>query len=316
MKRKKLSQGNKKRVSGGLVPRSLVKYGDLYLMLVPVVIYFLLFHYLPMYGVQIAFKDFSGARGIFGSRWVGFGHFMRFFRSYRFSTIIKNTVGISLYSLLVGFPFPILFALMVNEISNLRFKKLIQTVSYLPHFLSVVVVVSMLMTFLSPSVGIINRLIELFGGDTVYFMVQPRWFKTVYVASGVWQSYGWSSIIYLAAMVSIDRQQYEAADVDGANRIQKMLNITLPGILPTAVIMLILQSGSIMSVGFEKVFLMQNSLNESSSEVISTYVYKVGLLGSEFSFSAAIGLFNSVINFGMILLVNAIARRVGENSLW
>lgn len=309
--------GNKKlSASGGGILRSFVKQADLYLMLIPVIIYFLIFHYLPMYGVQIAFKNFSASKGILASEWIGFDHFLRFFRSYRFEAIIRNTVGVSLYSLLLGFPFPIIFAIMVNEITNLRFKKLVQTISYLPHFLSVVVVVSMLMTFLSPSVGVINRIIVFFGGDPIYFMTEAGWFKSLYVFSGIWQSYGWNSIIYLAAIISIDRQQYEAADVDGATSFQKMRFVTLPGIMPTAVIMLILQSGSIMSVGFEKVFLMQNSLNVSSSEVISTHVYKLGLLGSDFSFSSAIGLFNSVINFGMIILVNAIAKRVGENSLW
>lgn len=316
MNLKRNPENKKLSTSGGKSLRSFVRYGDLYLLLVPVVAYFLIFQYLPMYGIQIAFKDFSASRGIFGSEWVGFKHFLRFFRSYRFESIIRNTVGISLYSLVVGFPFPIIFALMVNEITNLRFKKLVQTISYLPHFLSTVVVVSMLMTFLSPSVGVINRVIEIFGGDPIYFMTEPSWFKSLYVFSGIWQSYGWNSIIYLAAIASIDRQQYEAADVDGATTFQKMRYVTLPGIMPTAVIMLILQSGSIMSVGFEKVFLMQNNLNVASSEVISTYVYKVGLLGSDFSFSASIGLFNSVINFGMLMLVNAIARRVGESSLW
>lgn len=309
-------RGAGQRPNRALKPRSVFKNYDLYLMLVPVIIYFIVFEYLPMYGISIAFKNFSPRLGIWQSEWAGLRHFERFFSSFRFEGLIWNTVSISFLSLVFGFPIPIIFALLVNEVHNKRSSKFIQTVSYMPHFLSTVVVVSILLTFTSPSVGIVNRVIEFFGGDAQYFMAQPEWFKPLYVISGIWQGYGWSSIIYSAAIASIDAEQYEAADVDGATKLQKILYITIPSIIPTAMILLILQAGSVMSVGFEKVYLMQNDLNISASEVISTYVYKVGLLSADFSFSAAVGFFNSVINFALIVLVNWAARRFGEMRLW
>ena len=309
-------RGAGQRPNRVLKPRSVFKNYDLYLMLVPVIIYFIVFEYLPMYGISIAFKNFSPRLGIWQSEWAGLRHFERFFSSFRFEGLIWNTVSISFLSLVFGFPIPIIFALLVNEVHNKRSSKFIQTVSYMPHFLSTVVVVSILLTFTSPSVGIVNRVIEFFGGDAQYFMAQPEWFKPLYVISGIWQGYGWSSIIYSAAIASIDAEQYEAADVDGATKLQKILYITIPSIIPTAMILLILQAGSVMSVGFEKVYLMQNDLNISASEVISTYVYKVGLLSADFSFSAAVGFFNSVINFALIVLVNWAARRFGEMRLW
>lgn len=309
-------RGAGQRPNRALKPRSVFKNYDLYLMLVPVIIYFIVFEYLPMYGISIAFKNFSPRLGIWQSEWAGLRHFERFFSSFRFEGLIWNTVSISFLSLVFGFPIPIIFALLVNEVHNKRSSKFIQTVSYMPHFLSTVVVVSILLTFTSPSVGIVNRVIEFFGGDAQYFMAQPEWFKPLYVISGIWQGYGWSSIIYSAAIASIDAEQYEAADVDGATKLQKILYITIPSIIPTAMILLILQAGSVMSVGFEKAYLMQNDLNISASEVISTYVYKVGLLSADFSFSAAVGFFNSVINFALIVLVNWAARRFGEMRLW
>lgn len=296
--------------------RSVFKNLDLYLMLLPVIIYFIVFEYLPMYGITIAFKDFSPRLGIWGSDWAGLDHFQRFFNSFRFESLIKNTINISLLSLIFGFPVPIIFALMVNELRSLGSRRVVQTVSYMPHFLSTVVVVSILLTFTSPSVGIINRILKAFGQESIYFMADPDWFKPLYVISGIWQSFGWSSIIYSAAITSIDAEQFEAAEVDGATKIQKIRFITIPSIIPTAIIMLILQTGSIMSVGFEKVFLMQNDLNIQASEVISTYVYKVGLLSADFSFSAAVGFFNSVINFALIIIVNWVARRTSDMRLW
>lgn len=296
--------------------KSLRKNWELYVLISPVVLYFLLFEYWPMYGVQIAFKDFIASQGIWGSPWVGFKHFERFFDSYFFWRLIGNTLGISLYELAVGFPVPILLALMINEVRQKMFRRWVQTITYAPHFLSTVVVVGMVVMFLSPNQGIVNVIIRAFGGDEIAFMTQPEWFKSIYVLSGVWQHMGWSSVIYLAALAGIDPQQHEAARVDGASRLQRIWHINLPGIRPTIVILLILNVGSVMGVGFEKVFLMQNSLNMPASDVISTYVYRSGIIGAQYSFSAAVGLFNSIVSFVLLLTVNRIARRMSETSLW
>ncbi|GIP33324.1 sugar ABC transporter permease [Paenibacillus sp. J2TS4] len=305
----------KKRLHSYLL-KSIRQYWDLYLLITPVLLYFIIFHYLPIYGVQIAFKDFIGTKGIWGSPWVGFKHFERFFDSYFFWRLIKNTLGISLYELLVGFPIPILLALMINEVRLKFYKRFVQTVTYAPHFLSTVVLVGIVVMFLSPQNGIINQLIKLFGGEPISFMTDPAWFKTVYVLSGVWQQMGWSSIIYLSALAGIDPQLHEAARVDGASRLRRIWHINLPGIMPTIVILLILNVGSIMGVGFEKVFLMQNSLNNESSDVISTYVYRSGIIGSQYSFSAAVGLFNSIVNFILLVMVNRAAKMMKQTSLW
>lgn len=289
---------------------------QLYVLLIPVIAYFVIFEYTPMYGVQIAFKDLIAKKGIWGSPWVGFKHFQRFFDSYFFWRLLKNTLGISLYQLVVGFPVPILLALMINEVRQAKFRKFIQTVTYAPHFLSTVVLVGLIFIFLNPNTGLVNHFLELFGLKSISFMTEASWFKTIYVFSGVWQQMGWSSIIYLAALSGIDPQQHEAAKVDGANRLQRIWHVNIPGILPTIVILLILQMGSLMGVGFEKVFLMQNNLNMDSSDVISTYVYRSGILGAQYSFSAAVGLFNSVVNFILLISVNFISRRLNETSLW
>lgn len=292
------------------------KHPHLYLLSIPTLAYFLLFQYGPIYGVQIAFKHFSPSLGIVGSPWVGLEHFQRFFRSYHFWTLIRNTVGISLYQLAAGFPAPIILALMLNQVRNGAFKKSIQMFTYAPHFISVVVLVGMMATFLSPSSGLINQVLRNLGREPIYFLAKPEWFKTLYVFSGVWQNAGFGSIIYLAALSSIDPQQHEAATIDGATKLQRVVHIDVPGILPTIIILLILNTGRIMSVGFEKVFLLQNPLNMISSDVIATYVYRAGLTGGEFSFAASVGLFNSIINCVLLWLVNRLARSVGENSLW
>ncbi|MDQ0899193.1 sugar ABC transporter permease [Paenibacillus sp. V4I7] len=291
---------------------------ELYLLISPVLAYFIIFEYIPMYGVQIAFKNFVATKGIWGSSWIGMRHFERFFDSYFFWRLITNTLGVSLYQLVVGFPVPIILALMINEVKQSRifFKKIVQTVTYAPHFLSTVVLVGIVVMFLAPETGMINKLIVLFGGQPISFITEPAWFKTIYVGSGVWQQMGWSSIIYLAALAGIDPQLHEAAKVDGATRLQRIWHVNLPGIMPTIVILLILNMGSIMGVGFEKVFLMQNDLNLESSEVISTYVYKSGIIQAQYSFSAAIGLFNSIINFILLILVNFAAKRMNQTSLW
>ena len=285
-------------------------------MFLPVLVFFLVFHYAPMYGVQIAFKKFSAVRGIVGSPWRGLYYFQQFFDSYLFGELIGNTLGLSLYSLAVGFPTPILLALMMNELRSERVKRVVQTITYAPHFISMVVMCSMIILFLSPSSGVLNRIIEILGGQSVYFMGKPEYFKTIYVLSGVWQNTGWSSIIYMAALSGIDPQLHEAATIDGASRLQRVCHINLPGILPTAVILLIMNCGSLMSIGFEKAFLLMNDLNRAAAEIISTFVYQRGLIDRNYSSAAAIGLFNSAINLILLFVVNTIARRISDTSLW
>ncbi|TVQ20752.1 MAG: sugar ABC transporter permease [Spirochaetaceae bacterium] len=299
-----------------MIRRRIVANYDLYLFVLPAALYFLIFHYGPIYGLQIAFKEFSPVRGITGSLWVGFEHFQRFFTSYHFWNLIRNTLGISVYQLVVGFPAPIILALMLNEVRNRRFKRVVQTVTYAPHFISVVVMTGMILIFLRSPSGIVNHMIVALGGEPVRFMVRAEYFKTIYVLSEVWQRTGWGSIVYLAALSGIDPQIYEAAIIDGATRLQRVRHINIPGILPIIIILLILNTGQIMSVGFEKVFLLQNPLILSTSEVISTYVYKSGLQNFQYSFAAAVGLVNSVINFLLLVSVNTIARRTGETGLW
>ncbi|MEK4443648.1 ABC transporter permease [Niallia sp. FSL K6-0077] len=298
------------------IVRKIRKNWDLYLLIIPIIAYFIIFKYIPMYGLQIAFKDFIAVDGIFNSPWVGLEHFERFFQSFYFERLLSNTLLIGLYELAVGFPIPIILALMINEVKNKYFKSFIQTITYAPHFLSVVVVVGILYLYLSPQTGIINQLIVILGGEPIYFMAEPAWFKTIFVFSGVWQNMGWSSIIYLAALSAIDPQLQEAAKIDGASRLQRIWHINLPSIKPTIIIMLILQCGSILGVGFEKVFLMQNSLNMSASDVISTHIYRTGILGADYSYSTAIGLFESFVNLIILLLVNYTARKVNKVSLW
>ena len=289
---------------------------ELYLFILPTIIYIFIFNYLPMYGVIIAFKDFIPSKGIWGSQWVGFKHFTRFFESYYFWELIRNTIGLSVYRLIVSFSFPIVFALMLNQVQKFKYKKFVQTVTYAPHFISTVVLVGMINVFISPRGGLINIIINLLGGETILFAAEPKWFKTLYVFSGIWQELGWNSIIYLAALAGISPALYDAAQIDGANKIKRVWYIDIPGILPTIIVLLILSIGKIMNVGFQKAYLMQNPLNLESSEIISTFVYKVGLLDAQFSFSTAVNLFNTVINFILIISVNAIAKRVSEISLW
>lgn len=296
--------------------KSLKKHWELYLLVLPPLLYLLIFKYIPMVGVQIAFKDFSVVKGIWDSPWVGLKHFEAFFESPNFWLLIKNTIGISFYSLLAGFPIPILLALALNEIRTGFFKKSVQMVTYAPHFISTVVMVSIIILMLSPHVGVVDRLFSFLGFPMTNFMGIPEYFKSIYVWSGVWQGMGYSSIIYIAALASVDPSLYEAARMDGASRLRKIWHIDIPALVPVTVIMLILSLGSIMGVGFEKIFLMQNPLNTSASEVISTYVYKVGLIGANFSFSSAVGLFNSIINLILLVVVNAISRKVSQNSLW
>ncbi|MGG3308938.1 ABC transporter permease subunit [Paenibacillus sp. FSL W8-0187] len=296
--------------------RRMIRNWELYLFIAPAFLYFVIFHYGPMYGIQIAFKNFIPTLGITGSPWVGFDHFERFFNSYYFWDLLWNTLSISLYELAIGFPLPIILALAFNEVKDSFFKRTVQTVTYAPHFISVVVMSGMIITFLSPSSGMIVNFVEMLGFQAPQFLTDPAWFKTVYVLSGVWQSAGWGTIIYLAALSGVDPQLHEAAVVDGASRFKRILHINIPAIVPTITILLILNMGSILGVGFEKILLLQNPLNMSSSDVISTFVYRSGLVDAQYSFSTAVGLFNSVINAILLIAVNQIARRTSENSLW
>ena len=291
------------------------KHRQYYLLLLPAVVYVAIFCYAPMYGLQIAFKDYKVSLGVTGSPWVGFLNFTDFFQGYYFWNLIRNTLAISFYTLLVGFPIPIIVALILNELRP-KFKKTTQTVLYAPHFISTVVIVGMITLFFSPSLGVVNTVLEFFGADSIYFMGDPKYFRHLYVWSGVWQDMGWGAIIYLAALAGVDPSLHEAASIDGASRMQRIIHINLPCIASTVIIMLILQIGSIASVGYEKVYLMQNDLNLTVSEVISTYVYKRGLINNNYSFSTAVGLFNNVVNVFMLLIANAVSRKFSETSLF
>ena len=290
----------------------------LYLLLLPSLVLLILFAYKPMYGVVIAFKNYKNSLGILGSPWAEplFKNFQRFFNSYQCEATIRNTLRLSLYSLAVGFPIPIILALMINQITAMRFRRTFQTILYLPHFISTVVMVGLLLIWLSPSSGLVGAFYRLLGKDAPNVMTSASGFPSIYVWSDVWQHSGWDSIVFLAALSSIDPTLYEAATVDGATRWQKMRYIDLPLLMSTACIMLILRAGNLMNVGFEKVFLMQNDLNMSTSEIIATYVYKMGLRNSQYAVSTAVNLFNNLINFGLLLLVNCVTRKLGETSLW
>lgn len=288
------------------------------MFLLPMILYLMIMHYGPMYGVVIAFQDYKPRKGITGSEWVGLKHMIRLFGMANFAAYLKNTIIISFYSLLAGFPLPILLALSLNSCKYTGMKKIVQTVSYAPHFISMVVVVSMINVFFSPTTGVVAGIMKRLGllDGTLNTLMNASSFPHLYVWSGVWQELGWSSIIYIGALSGVDESLHEAALIDGANKWQRIVNIDFPLIIPTIIIMLILRSGSIMSVGFEKAFLMQNSLNLSTSEVISTYTYKVGINEGQYSFASAVGLFNSVVNFTMVILVNGISRKVSQTSLW
>jgi len=269
-----------------------------------------------MYGVLIAFKNYKPGKGLFAGDWVGFKWFVSFFKSFYFPRLIRNTFLLSFYGLLWGFPVPIIFALALNEVKNGAFKRTVQTISYLPHFISVVVVVGMMFNFLSPTSGIINNFIKSMGKEPISFLNDARWFRTLYISSSIWQSFGWDSIVYLAAIAGIDPQLYEASKIDGCNRIQQVLYVTIPGILPTIIILLILRCGNLLSVGYEKIILMYNPATYEVADVISTYVYRRGIIGAEYSFSAAVGLFNSVVNFIFLFIVNRISKLIADISLW
>ena len=288
---------------------------ELYIFVLPLVVYLVIFRYMPMYGVQIAFKNFKLSKGIVGSDWVGFRYFKQFFNSFYCVTVIRNTLSITLLSMLCGFPLPILLALLLDETTP-RLKKVVQTVTFAPHFISTVVLCGMVLIFTSPTSGIFNHIIAALGGTRINTMQIPSAFKWVYILSGVWQDTGWSSIIYIAALSSLSVDQLEAARIDGASRLQQMWYVKLPTLLPTAVTLLILNCGSLMSLGYDKVLLLQNDANLAASEVISTYVYKNGLIKTSYSLGAAVDLFNTGVNIVMLLIVNFISKKLSETSLF
>lgn len=312
MKGKGKFQTEKKKTFRELLRRDWV----LLLFVLPGLIITFIYSYIPMYGVQIAFRNYNPRDGFMGSEWVGMKYFIRFFNSPYFWTTIKNTFILSVYSLIVSFPIPIILALMLNSFRHKRYRKVIQTVTYAPNFISTVVMCGMLILFLSPSVGFVNNIIKTLGGDPINFMAEEKLWRHIYVWSGVWQGMGWSSVIYFAALAGVSPELHEAAICDGATKFQLVRYIDLPSILPTATILLIMSCGSILSVGFEKVFLLQNDLNKGVSEVISTYTYQVGLIDNNMSYSSAVGLFNSVVNAILLILVNKTSDKLSGTSLW
>jgi len=296
----------------------LKKYKALYLLMVPGILYYIIFRYAPMYGIIIAFQDYSVGRGIFDSEFVGFKHFIEFFYVTPDAwKLIRNTVLLNVYDLIFHFPAPIVLALLFHELRNKFFKRLAQTISYMPHFLSTVVIAGILVTFLSPSTGVINHLlVKVFDMEPIMFLGMPEWFRTIYVGSEIWQKIGWGTILYLAAIAGIDPTLYEAAKMDGANRFQQMRHVTLIGILPVMIILFVLTLGNFMEIGFQKILLLYNSMNYETSDVINTFVYRRGILDADFSFATAVGLFQSVIGLILVVTANRIVRKYSETSLW
>lgn len=296
--------------------RRVLRSWQLYVLLAPTLLYFLVFKYWPMYGVQIAFRDYTPAGGFTDSPWVGLEHFLRFFSSYQFTTVFTNTILLSLVNLAFVFPIPIILALLVNQLAQGRMRKVVQNVLYAPTFISTVVLVGMLFILLSPRSGLVNNAIVLLGGEPIFFMGSAEWFRPVYVASSVWQEAGFNMVVYLAALAGIDPALHDAAKVDGAGRFQRIRHIDLPGIAPVITVLSILAVGNLLNLGFEKALLMQTDLNLAASQIIQTYTYQVGLQQAQFSYAAAIGLFNSVLNLALLLTFNQVARRASQTSLW
>lgn len=293
-----------------------VKDYQLYLMLLPVITYYILFIYKPMYGLQIAFKDYNVYRGIANSPWVGFKHFTAFFQGPFFWRLIRNTILLSIYGLIFGMPLQIILALLFNEIKNKTFKKAVQTISYLPHFISVVIVAGLVTSFLAPSNGMINILRSKLGLEKVYFLVVPEYFRTIFTTMNIWKEVGFGSIIYMAALTSIDTQLYEAAVIDGAGRLKQTWHVTLPGIMPTIIIMLILNLGSLLNVGYEAIILLYQPVTYETADVLSTYVYRAGLMENKFALSTAVGFFNSFAALILTTIANYISKKTSEISLW
>lgn len=296
--------------------RDIRKNAGLYILLAIPMTWYILFKYMPMYGLQIAFRKFNPTLGITGSPWAGLTYFKQFFDSYYFKDVVWNTISLSVFTMLIGFPMPIILALLINEIKNLKFRKVIQNITYMPNFLSVVVIVSMLTLFSNADYGLFNKITGVFGMPSVDFMSKPSFFQPLYVFSNVWQFMGFNAIIYIAALSSVDQELYEAASIDGASRMQKINHISIPCIMGTILILFIMRIGSLMTVGFEKVLLMQNSVTVSASEVISTFIYKNGIQKGQFSYSTAVGMFNSVINFCLLAGANFVSKKAAKTSLW
>ncbi len=295
--------------------RNVVRAWQLYVLLTPALLYFVVFKFWPMYGVQIAFRNFNPVDGFLDSPWVGAAHFERFFNSFQFQDLVENTALLAITNLVVAFPVPIILALLVNQLTSMRFKQFTQTVLYAPTFISTVIVVGMAFVLLSPRSGLINHLLVLTGSDPIFFMAEPEWFRPVYVGTTVWQESGFNMVVYLAALAGIDPNLHEAAKIDGASALQRIRHIDLPGIMPVVSILFILAVGNLLNVGFEKALLLQTPLNVSESQIIQTYVYQTGLQEAQFSYSAAIGLFNSVLNLALLLTFNWVARRFKQNAV-
>lgn len=298
------------------VAKDLRRHYWLYLMVLPAVVYFVLFSYLPMGGIVIAFKRYNPFVGISASPWVGFQHFERFFNSIFFTRLIGNTFAINLYNLAIGFPAPIILALMLNEVRNPWFKRFVQSITYIPYFMSTVVITGIVINLLSPTSGVVNSVITLLGFEPIAFLNLPQWFRHIYVWTDLWQYVGWGSIIYLAALSGIDPMLYESAEMDGAGRLAKMWHISVPGILPTMVVILLLSLGLMLSIGFEKIYLLYNPNTYLTADVISTYIYRTGFQGAQYDFGAAVGLFNSAVNLSLLVTFNWVARRLNQESLW
>lgn len=305
----------KEKLTWKKVRKNLYKYRGIYIMLIPVLLYYILFAYAPLSGLQIAFRDYRPGRGIWGSRWVGFDNFIQFFSGPYFWRTLRNTLLISGYTILICFPAPILFALLLNEVRLKYFKKAVQTISYLPHFISLVVVCGIIKEFVSTT-GLFNSIVVAFGGEAANMLMDPGKFRSIYVISELWQTIGWNSIIYLAALSGINTELYDAAAVDGAGRFRRIWSITLPGLMPTIIIMFIMRIGQFMSVGFDKIILLYNENIYETADIISSFVYRKGLIESNYSYSMAVSLVNSLVNFALVVLVNKISAKVSETSLW
>lgn len=300
---------------GKRIRRDLSRYKYVYIMLIPIVVWYVLFCYRPLLGNVIAFKDYKASKGIWGSPWVGIKHFTAFFSSFYFWRLLRNTLLISLYGIIFSFPAPILLALLMNEMHSRWYKSTVQTITYMPYFISMIVICGMLMDFLKMD-GVITTILAVLGMPNENYLMKPEAFRTIYVASDIWQNCGWNSIIYMAALSSIDQELYEAAAIDGANRFKQTLHVTLPGLLPTIMILLIIRIGAVLNVGYEKIILLYNSANADTSDVISSFVYRRGILEANFSYTTAVDLFNSVISFGLVMGANALSRRKTAYGLW
>lgn len=305
-----------KETNRALFLKRIIKYREMYLLFLIPFVYLIIFKYVPILGNVLAFRKYSASAPLFGTRWMGLTYFKMLFEDVNFYNRFLNTVVLSIENLVIGFPIPIIFALLVNEIKNKNAKKFIQTVSYLPHFISIVVVVGFINKLLSPNAGAINMLRLNLGMNSINYIAKPEWFRTIYIVSEIWQNMGWNAIIYIAALSGVDSQLYEAAMIDGAGRWKQTVHVTIPGIMPTIVITLIMSVGSMLAIGYEKVLLLMNNLNKETADIISTYVYRLGIVDSNYSYSTAVGLFNAVVGLILVCSANYVCRKVSDTSLW